>query len=126
MVLQPAETRCKGTEPGPRPPRIKQQDVIIVLLWLTVELPITLVLVCAVLGLLLSLVEDWYFVDGWLYVLSNALNLGSPLTNTTPTLQASSVILVMYSSVVNLVFVGMIMGRVDSLPAAIALTERIG
>ena len=60
--------------------------------------PLFVAIIAAVFGLILAAAEGWTMVDGLLYVFSNLLGLGTPLTDVTPQTVGGDVIDIIVSS----------------------------
>ncbi len=60
--------------------------------------PLFVAIIAAVFGSILAAAEGWTMVDGLLYVFSNLLGLGTPLTDVTPQTVGGDVIDIIVSS----------------------------
>lgn len=65
---------------------------------LVILIPIWNAILCAAFGVLLALAEQWSMRDGILYVFTNTLGLGTPLTNVVPTSIGGSLFDIVISS----------------------------
>mmetsp|Transcript_13932 Transcript_13932/g.26077 ORF Transcript_13932/g.26077 Transcript_13932/m.26077 type:complete len:300 (-) Transcript_13932:2484-3383(-) len=83
--------------------------------------PLTLALV---FGGLLALVENSSFLDGFLYVASNLLNMATPLTDFNPN-NAAGVIIDVYVSMVALLTFGIMLNMVNIFQVPLAINNSI-
>ena len=54
---------------------------------------------CCIFGSILAVLEDWSFSDGILYVFSNSLGLGTPLTEVVPETVGGAVVDIIVSAI---------------------------
>ncbi|KAL7529563.1 hypothetical protein ACHAWF_003024 [Thalassiosira exigua] len=78
---------------------VTRNAVLVPMIALGIVVPICYTTLCAILGALLSLAEEWSFKEGFLYVLSNALQLAAPFTDVMPDTVGGRLLDIVISSV---------------------------
>jgi hypothetical protein len=112
---------------GPSPPKKKTSTWWkrnLLMLAFVVLFPIIPLALSVVFGGLLALVESASFLDGFLYVASNLLNMATPLTNINPN-NVIGVVIDVYVSIVALMMLGIVFNIVNHFQVALIINRQI-
>ena len=121
VTLAPNAPPQEQTE---QPRKIRCWDVVVTLAFLLLEVPLYVILFGAGIGGIIAAVEQWSFSEGVLYVMSNVLGMGNPLTNVVPKTAAGSIIS-LYLSLLTVVITGVILNMIDQMAALSAFKRLI-